>query len=385
MRLPRLALPALLLLGSCQSWMPEAPEYSVETPLGKAYAADPERASHLVDLWMRMAHSIERMLPGSKEGEQLDVWLMRAEEIPDPFDIGHPMGGITYSVNGDAWLIQVPDTHKLDWILAHELTHAILGPEWNTLGGTLEEGLCEYVAAQYAPTLLPMRRLQVHMGAAALFGHDQAGIFFSQGRRDGSGNYEVRWIGEKGKAPAELWTLEDLRYYLEQGSIAPFPEQRAGLQRMGTFLVFRIVDRHGLQGLLRLCRRAKEEGHAVIPFNWTMEAAGFDTGPEATHPVQEQLVRALVEPLRRESLRRVVLEYPRELGQYIAWEYADHFDGFDGEHFVKFSNGTLRSTEGARLPIFDLSQDLRESTRAYWPIREQTAEIVDIPRAFRRW
>ena len=88
--------------------MAEAPEYSVETPLGVAYAKTPERASHLVDMWMRLAKQIERDLPHSKEGEQLDVWLMHAEEIPDPFDIGHPMGGITYSINGDAWLIQVP-------------------------------------------------------------------------------------------------------------------------------------------------------------------------------------------------------------------------------------------------------------------------------------
>lgn len=365
--------------------MPEPPEYSVETPLGNAYADDPERADHLVNLWMRLARSIERMVPGSKSGETLDIWLMAAEDIPDPFDIGHPMGGITYSVNGDAWLIQVPDSHKLEWILAHELTHAILDEEWESLGGTLEEGLCEYIAAQYAPSLLPMRRLQVHMGAAALFGHDEAGIFFSQSRRDDEGNYEIRWIGEKGKAPVELWTVEDLRYYLEQPSIAPFANERAGLQRIGTFLVFRIVDRHGLQGLYRLCRRANEEGREVVPFNWTMEAAGFDIGPEADLPLDQQLVRALVEPLGRSSLRQMLDDYGKEVGQYIAWEYADHFEGFDGEHFVKFSNGTLRSADGARLPIFDLSQELRESTRAHWPVREQTAEFVEIPRAFRRW
>jgi hypothetical protein len=365
--------------------MPEAPEFAVETPLGKAYADDPERASHLVDLWMRLADQIEGILPGSKEGEMLDVWLMHADDIPDPFDIGHPMGGITYSVNGDAWLIQVPDTHKLEWILAHELTHAVLGREWNSLGGTLEEGLCEYVAAQFAPELLPMRRLQVHMGAAALFGHDQAGIFFSQSRRDGEGNIEVRWVGEKGRTPDELWTMEDLRFYLEQSSIAPFAEERAGLQRVGTFLVFRIVDRHGLQGLHRLCRRANEQGREVVPFNWVMEAAGFNMGPQATRPLDDQFVRALIEPLQRESLHKIVQQSGYELGRYIASEYADHFSGFSGENFVKFSHGTLRSAEGARLSIFDLSEALRDATRAYWPVREQTDEIVEIPRAFRRW
>lgn len=383
------AFPTLLLLasllGSCASWVADAPEHSVETPLGKAYAKTPERASHLVELWMSLTKQIERDLPGSKEGEQLDVWLMHAEEIPDPFDIGHPMGGITYSINGDAWLIQVPDTHKLEWILAHELTHAILGEDWEVLGGVLEEGLCEYIAAQYAPDLLPMRSLQVHMGAAALFGHDEAGLFFSQTRRDDEGNIEIRWIGEKGRIPNEVWTVEDLRFYLEQSSIAPFPEERAGLQRIGTFLVFRIVERQGLAGLLRLCRRAKEAGHEVLPFNWTMEAAGFETGPDAIRPLNDQMVAALVEPLRAGPLRRLVEEHGRELGQYIAWEYAGHFEGFDGEHFVRFSNGTLRSISGVRMSIFDLSQELREATRAQWPAREQTTEIVEVPRAYRRW
>ena len=109
--------------------MPGAPEFSVETPLGTAYAHSQERARCLVESWLRLERSIQKTLPGSKREEHLDVWLMSEREIPDPFSIGHPMGGVTYSVNGDARLIQVPDTHKLDWVLAHELTHALLGPQ----------------------------------------------------------------------------------------------------------------------------------------------------------------------------------------------------------------------------------------------------------------
>ena len=229
-----------------------------------------------------------------------------------------------------------------------------------------------------------MRRLQVYMGAAALFGYDEAGIFFSQCRRDDAGNIEVRWIGEKGRVPKSLWTIEDLRFYLEQRSIAPFPEQRAGLQRIGTFLVFLIVERGGLEGLLRLCERATEEGLGVVPFAWAMEAAGFELGSGAPGALEERLVRSIIAPLSRGALFELVIEDGGALGRYIAREYAEHFKEFDGEHFVKFSNGTLRSIEGVNLPIFDLSQDLRDATRAHWPVREHTAPIIEVPRAFRR-
>lgn len=356
----------------------DPPQYSVETPLGKGFAHSQERASHLVDTWMRLAQEIEGDLPAAKRDEKLDVWLMSAEEIPDPFQIGHPMGGITYSRNGDAWLIQVPDTHKFEWILSHELTHALLDEDWHTLGGTLEEGLCEYVASMQAPHLLPMRMLQVHMGAAALFGRDDTGIFFSQATRTDDGDIQVRWIGEKGKLPDEVWTIDRLRYYLEQESIAPFPEVRAGLQRVGTFLVFRMVERQGLPGLLQLCRQAKAEGHHVLPFDWVMRAAGFDPSPHAQRGLRDQLSDALLEPLQARHMKRTLDRYPVEIGEYIASEYAAYFPDYDGDHFVEFSHGTVRTSDGVRIRLFGL-QALRNATRYAWPVREHTAEVIQIP------
>ena len=153
---------------------------------------------------------------------------------------------------------------------------------------------------------------------------------------------------------------------------------------LSTFLVFLIVERGGLEGLLRLCERATEEGLGVVPFAWAMEAAGFKLGSEAPGALEEQLVRSIVAPLSRGALFELVIEDGSALGRYIALEYAEHFKEFDGEHFVKFSNGTLRSIEGVNLPIFDLSQDLRDATRAHWPVREHTAPIIEVPRAFRR-
>jgi len=365
-------------LSSCTSLAPfDPPQYSVETPLGKGFAHSPERASHLVNTWMRLAQEIEGELPGSKQDEQLDIWLMSAEEIPDPFQIGHPMGGITYSRNGDAWLIQVPDTHKFEWILAHELTHALLDEAWEPLGGTLEEGLCEYVASLRAPHLLPMRKLQVHMGAAALFGHDGTGIFFSQAQ-PGDDGVKVRWIGEKGKLPEETWTMDQLRFYLAQESIAPFADVRAGLQRIGTFLVFRIVERRGLAGLLQLCQRARNEGHATLPFEWTMQAAGFDLKPIASRSLHDQFIRALLLPLQERAMRATLNEYASEIGKYIAWEYASYFPDYDGDHFVDLSDGTVRTADGVRISLFDI-KELRDATRFAWPIREHTAEVFAIP------
>jgi hypothetical protein len=359
----------LLLLGSCASFLPDAPEFSVETPLGTAFAHSPEGASNLVDSWLRVARSIENRLPGSKKNERLDVWLLRKEEIPDPFSIGHPMGGVTYSINGDAWLIQVPETHKLDWILAHELTHALLGRNWNTLGGVLEEGLCEWFGAQEAPELLPMRMLQVHMGAAALFGYDQAGMFFHYSARTENGDVDIRWLGEKGIAPDPVWRIKDLKFYLSQRNISTFPKVRAGLQRIGTFLIFRILEREGLQGLHQLCLDAEALGHRVIPYEMIMYAAGLN-------PDGSDLREELIAPLSARRLSRTLKRYGREFGHYIASEYAPHFPGYDGDHFVRLSGGTLRSEGGRNIPLFEYPA-LRRATQLSWPLRENTADIID--------
>jgi hypothetical protein len=359
----------LLLLTSCASMLPDAPEFSVETPLGTAFAHSPESASVLVDSWIRLSRSIENRLPDAKKNEQLDVWLLGKDEIPDPFSIGHPMGGVTYSINGDAWLIQVPDTHKLDWILAHELTHALLGRSWNTLGGVLEEGLCEWFGAQEAPELLPMRMLQVQMGAAALFGHDQAGMFFNFSVRNEDGDVDVRWLGEKGLTPEPIWRIKDLKYYLSQRSISAFPEVRAGLQRMGTFLIFRILEREGLQGLHQLCLDAETLGHRVVPYEMIMYAAGLN-------PDGSDLHRELTAPLTARRLSHTLKRYGREFGHYIASEYAPHFPGYDGEHFVRFSGATLRSGEGRNISLFEYPA-LRRATQLSWPLRENTADVVD--------
>ncbi len=364
-------LPVLLLLGSCSTWMPAAPEHSLQTPLGTAFGNSPDAASRLVDSWMRIAPSIQLGLPGSKADERVDIWLVDQDEIPDPFNIGHPMGGITYSVGGDAKLIQVPDTHKLDWVLAHELTHALLGPEWNTLGGVLEEGLCEYMGSLSAPQLKPVRMLQVHMGAAALYGYDQAGLFFARAERQEDDQIEMKWLGEKGNSPEQIWQPSDLPFYLGLLDIGPYPELRAGLQRLGTFLVLRIVERIGLEGLHEMCVRAEYQDHDVIPFAWIMRAADLD-------PDGERLLPELLRPLRARSAHRLFREHGVEIGRYIASEYASHFVGWDGPNFVHFSAGTFRSIDGRNLALFDY-EPIRTTTRNEWPLRKNSVDQVMPP------
>lgn len=366
-----LLLAILTLLASCASWVPGTPQFSVETPLGTAYAHSPERASKLVDTWMRMARSIQRRLPGAKHDEQLDIWLMHEQDIPDPFSIGHPMGGVTYSVNGDAWLIQVPDTHKLDWVLAHELTHALLSSEWDPLGGMLEEGLCEWVGSQEDPDLAPVRELQVYMGAAAMFGHTQCGIFFNNSVRQDDGEVKMRWLGEKGTAPDPVWDLDSLRFYLSQSSIAEFSEVRAGIQRMGTVMIYRIIENKGLAYLHQLCKDAKARGEATLRFEDVMLAAGLK-------PDGSNLHRELVAPLRARSIAKVLHQSGANFGRYIAAEYPRHFPDYDGENFVKYSMGTIRSIEGKNLRLFEFPS-VRDSTRRNWPVREHTAEAYAAP------
>ena len=137
-------LPGLLACTSVVADVEDRPAYRLHTERGPAYAADREMAERLALDWDRTAARLEAVIPAVRPVPDIEIWMLPPGDIPDPFGVGQPMGGVTYLVGGHPTLIHVPDNEEFLWVLGHELTHAVVdvSPQWRTLPGVLEEGLC---------------------------------------------------------------------------------------------------------------------------------------------------------------------------------------------------------------------------------------------------
>jgi len=273
---------AALLLGllACASPFVDSdrPRFRVGTERGDAFAHHPGGAERLAEEWRSAAAHIEDALPDVRRVPPIEIWLQRPDEIPDPFGLGQPMGGVTFLVGGRPVKIHVPDSDEFLWVLGHELTHAAVdvSPAWGALPGVLEEGLCEQMGSRLDPASLPRRWLSVMFEAPPLLGVRGAGLYFPfRVRREGGRSGYYLGVFEGGDR-RDGWSSEELTERLEAASLDAWPEERSALERLGFFLVSRIVERQGIDGLRALCDEAARDGHRTVRAARTLQAAGVD-------------------------------------------------------------------------------------------------------------
>jgi len=272
----------------------------------------------------------------------LEIWVLPPEEIPDPFGIGQPMGGVTYLVGGRPFLIHVPDNDEFLWVLGHELTHAVVdvSPRWRCLPGVLEEGLCEQMGAAMDPAARSRRWLSVLIEAPPLLGVRGAGIYFPFYVERANGRGEDLLGVFEGRERGLAWSEEELRIRLEATSLDRWPQERSGLERLGYFLVSRIVERHGLAGLRSLCMGAEQAGRRTVSMESALKAAGVDD--------YAGLADALYEAARAEEVRAQLRKSPEVLAGWfvsdlsrLAEEYGDGFS-------VRPERGWMRGSDSSR-------------------------------------
>ena len=345
MKPPRLPAPALLLgLLACSSPVADVdrPQFLVGTNRGPAFAHYPDGALRLATEWDRAAGHIEKALPDVRPAPRLEVWLQDPAEIPDPFGLGQPMGGVTFLVGGRPVKIHVPDSDEFLWVLGHELTHAIVdvSPAWKTLPGVLEEGLCEQMGASLDAGSLPRRWLSVLFEAPPLLGVRGAGIYFPFRVRRDSGRSGYFLGVFEGAEPRHGWNAEELAERLSADSLDRWPQERSALERLGFFLVSRIVERHGLDGLRALCEEARRDGHRTIPAARTLEAAGVDD--------HAGLAAALRAAATEQELRLWLDKEPHALARWFVGDLQRVVGEYAGDAQLRPEQGWLRSSDRRR-------------------------------------
>jgi hypothetical protein len=169
--------------------------------------------------------------------------------------------------------------------LAHELVHVMLGPEWSALPERMEEGLADWVAARAVPEGARGLRLNRLVGAYNLGGRE----------------LELRLRVRDPRLP--LLEASPLALVARVSTDRAAQESQREYS-LGFLLVSRLIAQGGVERVLELSRRARDEGLDEAPLAWFAEAAGFD--PEDPSAVRSAVARELGEEELRWLGRRIL-------------------------------------------------------------------------------
>ncbi len=200
--------------------------------------------------------------------------------------------------------------------LAHELVHALLGPEWRVLPPLVEEGLCTWVAERLEPLDAPARaarlaRLGAYLGELALpLDH----VDPATGERVSTAVFVPFERRREPSSPGALLRLCGRAAYTDFCASAGV-ERAARFQEVGYLLARRALGDRGPAGLHAICRRAWDSGLACVPPEWLLEAARLDA-----HADWLAAAWATADPEAFEVLLR---ELPELSAEPLAWACAE--------------------------------------------------------------
>jgi len=257
------------------------PGVTLETAKGEVRAPSAELARSTADhvAWTR--EQLHERLPGL-EDIPADVWVQEKAYA----------GALLWMRTGSlhAFIIESGDLPNprihvpvATWqsSVVHELVHALLGPDWDTLPAVVEEGLCDAMSIELAKD--SKRRLNLML--AATLGPDLADELGSQ------------------QVGMEQLLEHDESLDLHDDGV-DFAAYAYGL---GYVLVSRIEARHGLGHLHLLALRARQDGLRRIPASWLLEAADIDPHQSLLRRIEPELDEAFFAYLAESGeLRRMI-------------------------------------------------------------------------------
>jgi hypothetical protein len=246
-------------------------------------------------------------------------------------------------------------------VLAHELVHAWLGKEWDTLPIVVEEALCEVVAEAADPAERPTRRLRAVLYFETAFKggfrFDAQGYPIEPRRLSVAGSpsiFLVETFHGTAKMKIDRAGIPSVVEMLELDGKELLTYRDLGQQNLMREVGYVIVSRIPIDGLLDLCLRAREEGLARVPRRPAARGGGH----------------------REPEARRVGADVPRRVrgrgeGGAPAAGRADDSRERAGDRVARFHRveraGPLTMDERSRRP----HPGLERIPPARWPTREE--------------
>jgi hypothetical protein len=270
MGLPR-SIVALVIasLAACKLAAPPELPASAPTAFGTVHGSSEERVKYVARVLDELAPQIPLVVPGCDK-RSIDVRLVA--------EMAHQSwSGATYTVQSRRWM-ELPEAagnQRLTATMAHELVHYLLGAEWATLPGVLEEGLCDKVAHTLVPGSGPLERAEY----AVILGTALDGSYrFDAQRIVGQGkaaHFTPQMMTYTVRAPIEREDLPTFEEALRLDSVDLEPIHKQGVRGVLDALGYLFVSRIGVHDLHQLCRRAQIQNLPRVPAMWLLEAAGL--------------------------------------------------------------------------------------------------------------
>lgn len=291
--------PFLIALTAC---LAAPPSGSWTSSSGVVRAACDDEARAVGDLLDELRPRLLEALPDARR-DPVEVWMQ-----DDPH-LYHFPGEAASDAEG----LYAPAQHRIllsrgledtERVLAHEMVHAMLGPSWKTLPGTLEEGLCDAIAARVSTVGVARLRAGRLSSAALVCGGLQLEVEVTaptdvDGERRGWSSRVSLSSDEVVEEPQR----DVFRVAAGLSSTRLGPSVKRGFYGLSFLLVDRVLERSGVEGLHRLCIRAADEGHDRIPRPWLLQAAELEDDARAWG-------RAASAGLGEQELRELARLYP---------------------------------------------------------------------------
>lgn len=346
-------LPLLATLASCRV-LP--PAHQAETCLGRVRASSAPQAEKVAELVEALHPRVEAWLPGHRR-LALDVWVQERPSLSlfGSASIGEADG---FWAEGVARIHLREDADSLERTLAHELVHAALGPEWSTLPGTLEEGLCDLASARLVPEAAARMRAGRLSSAAFALGGLVLVLEIDLPRDVHPAGVGVQFSARlrlEGEVEGRFDPLASLREHAGLSSSRLTAPQKKACYGLALMCVERLEQRLGLDGLLALCTAARAAGEAEIPLETILARA--ELGPDAS-----SWQRAVALALGPAELAELVRAHPLFLVESLAQLIGPSLRAGDGAVALDTVRARLRVAEpgGATLDLLELD-DLREA------------------------
>ncbi len=275
----------ILLTAASAGCLAPPPPIVAQTPFGDVRAESPEKADEFADLLERLVPRVHEILPGS-QNRDIDVWVQDRLRVYRFTERSESVRGFTLlSGEFDAKRIHLTEDGQSAWYLAHELVHALIGPEWKALPGVLEEGLADVVAEMLNPEYATHIRAHRLLNASSVTGGLEIEVLYSWPEESLPVQRWDRLRRTRRIQPTPRISRDVVEAVLSSSRASlhsEYPELPEGLYGFSWLLVHRIVDRIGLDGLHDLCTEATRTGLGVIPIETLYAAADMD--PDALDP-----------------------------------------------------------------------------------------------------
>ena len=332
---------------------------------GRIRASSQVEAARVEGLVSKLRPEVLDLLPDSHFAD-LEVWV---QERPGLYRFGTEgtadAEGLWSPSHRRIMLSRHAD--HLERTLAHEMTHAALGPSWRMLPGSLEEGLADHVSASLCAD-----------GAARL----RAGRLSSACLATGGLALDVDIVPDFSKAdpsapPRGGWSarirlkgdtqesdpLDVFRLAAGLSSTRLDTGAKRGFYGLAYLVVSRIAERDGYEGLHALCSKAEQRGDDEVPVEEVLAAAGLSSDPA-------DWARAAAEAMGRAEIVELVRMYP----DFLVHAVDGYLTASANDHSIREAlqdlDVTIRLAEGSAHVSLDDLPFVREALLASEPTSE---------------